>query len=173
MRGPFLLPLLLAFCGACSGAEAVQNDDGRAQSIAAHRLHRPDGPLLDAANLLGPAEEQKIDDQLRDFHKRTGHALVVVTVQSLGGEDIADYTLELFNRWGVGAAETNDGVVLLVAPNERQVRIATGSGMEQEVPDAVSAQIITETITPRFRAGAMADGIQDGVDAIIAAMTDN
>ncbi|MGC1270481.1 MAG: TPM domain-containing protein [Croceibacterium sp.] len=147
--------------------------DRSAQHGSAYRLDRPAGPVLDAANLLDPAEEQKLVDQLIQFHRRTGHALVVVTVQSLGGEDIADYTWDLFSRWGVGSAERNDGVVLLVAPNERQVRIATGYGMAKRVPDALVGQIIRDTIIPSFRSGDFAAGIADGADALIVAMSES
>lgn len=171
MTRPLFLLLLVA-CAACSNAEATQEQQVVVTpALAAHRLARPDGPVLDAANLIEPAEEQRLEDRLIGFNHRTGHALVVVTVPTLGGEDIADYTLELFNRWGVGGEAEGDGIVLLVAPHDRQVRIATGYGMEEKVPDALCAQIIRDTIIPHFRKGAMADGIDDGVEALSAAMT--
>lgn len=141
-----------------------------AKSSAAHRLARPDGPVLDAANVLPPAEEAQLADRLTGLHQSTGHALVVVTTPSLGGEDVADYTRELANRWGVGDARREDGVVLLIAPQERKLRIEVGAGMRRQLPDAACARIIRERIVPQLSRGAMAAGIENGVEAIVAAM---
>jgi uncharacterized protein len=166
-----LLPLLLLICASCSDRGASHSDERSAgQPLAAHRLARPSGPVLDAANLLPPAEEAALNDRLVRLYQQTGHALVVVTTPSLGGEDVALYTRELANRWGVGDAEREDGVVLLVAPGERKVRIEVASGIRGRLPDALCARIVRERILPQFRSGAMVSGIEQGVDALAAAM---
>lgn len=164
--------VLLTLSGACSKSDATSSEQlGDGTSLAAHRLPRPAGPVLDAAEIIAPSHEQSLDDRLRSFNAQTGHALVVVTTPDLAGEDIATYALELFNRWGVGGQNRNDGVVLLVAMEERQVRIATGFGMEARLPDQRCSQIIKDAILPQFRKGDMAAGISAGVDALTFAMT--
>jgi uncharacterized protein len=165
-----LLLSFAALCAACSNGGSAAEREGTAVSSSADLLTRPSGPVLDAANLLPDVDEARLSERLRGFYDRTGHALVVVTTPSLGGEDIADYTRKLANRWGVGDAKRNDGAVLLVAPRERKVRIAIGTGMTKQVPDALCARIISERITPRFKRGEMVAGIEAGADALTEAM---
>ena len=94
--------------------------------------------------------------------------MVVVTVPTLSGRDVADYTRDLSNRWGIGRKGDNDGVVLLVAPVEHKVRIAVGYGLEGKLTHDVCQQIIDKTMLPRFRDGDLPGGIEAGTDAIIA-----
>jgi uncharacterized protein len=94
--------------------------------------------------------------------------MVVVTVQSLGGRDVAAFTKELGNNWGIGRAEQNDGIILLVAPKERKARIEVGLGLEQTLPNALCQQIMDAKIIPHFRSGDYAGGITAGVTAIIS-----
>ncbi len=98
----------------------------------------------------------------------TGHQMVVVTVSTLGGQDIASFTTELGNAWGIGSAERDDGIVLLVAPNERKVRIAVGYGLEKRLPDSLCQKIIDEDIIPHFRQRNLPGGIEAGVTALVA-----
>jgi uncharacterized protein len=96
---------------------------------------------------------------------------VVVTLKSLQDTAIEDYGYQLGRHWGIGQKEKNSGVLLIVAPNERKVRIETGYGLEGNLTDAVSRLIIENAILPRFRAGDFAGGINRGVDDIIQAAT--
>jgi len=128
---------------------------------------RPDGPMLDQANLLPPAEEAALDQKLRAYNARTGRAVLVVTVASLDGLDIAQYGVQLGQAWGVGGKSTDQGLILLVAPNERRLRFEVGYGLEQYLPDVLAGRIIRDTITPRFKAGDFAGGIDAGIDAAI------
>ncbi len=128
---------------------------------------RPDGPVLDAASILQPAEEAALDTQLREYNARTGRALIVVTVPDLGGETIEMYAAKLFETWGIGGAETDQGLLLLVAPNQRQVRIEVGYGLHAYVTDILSGRIIRDEITPRFREGDYGGGIAAGLNALI------
>ena len=128
---------------------------------------RPHGPVLDQAGLLTPAHSVDITSKLTAFNQRTGRALVVATVKSLERADIQTYATELGRRWGIGGEKDDVGVLLLVAPAEKKVWIATGYGADDYLTDAMSGIIIREQILPRFKAGDMSGGIVAGVDAII------
>jgi len=128
---------------------------------------RPDGPVYDSANIIPDVDEQLLDARLRDYNRRTGRALVVATVPSLQEDTIEDFAVRLYEAWGIGGAETDAGVLLLVAPNERKVRIEVGYGLHQYVTDILSGRIIRDAITPRFKAGDYAGGINAGIDALI------
>ena len=129
---------------------------------------RPDGPVLDQADLLPPAEEAALDAKLRAYNASTGRAVVVATVASLDGLDEVTYGQQLAEAWDIGGAKTENAVLLLVAPNERRLRIATARGVQERFTDALSGRIIRDVITPKFKAGDMAGGIVAGVDAIVA-----
>jgi uncharacterized protein len=128
---------------------------------------RPEGPVYDAANILPDVDERLLDTRLRDYNERTGRALVVATVPSLEGTTVEDYAVRLYQAWGIGGAETDAGLLLLVAPNERKVRIEVGYGLHQYVTDILSGRIIREQITPRFKAGDYPGGINAGIEALI------
>jgi uncharacterized protein len=128
------------------------------------------GRVTDAADILNPAQEAALTAKLEEFERKTKHQMVIVTVPSLGGQDIAAYTRDLANRWGIGREEQDDGVVLLVAPNERKVRIAVGYGLERTLTQAVCARIIKEKMIPRFSKGDLPGGVDAGSNALIANM---
>jgi uncharacterized protein len=123
-------------------------------------------PVVDQADIIPAAEEAALNAQLLDLEKRTGHQLVVATVSDLEGRDVADYGYRLGREWGIGDAERDDGVVFLIAPNERRMHIAVGLGLEPVLTDAMSGRIIRDTITPHFKKGDYPGGIQAGVNAI-------
>ncbi len=124
------------------------------------------GRVVDNANLLDPATEQAITQKSEELERTTGQQLVVATVPSLDGYDIADYGYQLGRAWGIGEKDKNNGVILLVAPNERRVRIEVGYGLEPVLTDALSGRIIRDVVTPRFKAGDFPGGISAGVDEI-------
>ena len=124
--------------------------------------------MVDAAALLDVAQENALDARLAEHESATGHQVVVATVTSLDGRDIADYANRLGRAWGIGRAENDDGVVLLVAPNEREVRIEVGYGLEGALTDALSSRIIRRDILPAFRDGDFPGGIDAGVQSILA-----
>ena len=99
---------------------------------------------------------------------QTGRQFVVATVNLLGGQDVATYTRDLGRHWGIGDKDRDDGIILLVAPNERQARIAVGYGLETIVTDAIAQKILDEQILPRFRKADMSGGIIAGADALDA-----
>jgi uncharacterized protein len=124
------------------------------------------GRVVDQADIIPPVEESNLNTQLEQLEKTTGHQLVVATVNSLEGYDVADYGYRLGREWQIGDKEKDDGVVFLIAPNDRKMHIAVGYGLEPVLTDALSGRIIRDTITPKFKAGDMPGGIQDGVNAI-------
>lgn len=127
----------------------------------------PSGPVLDQANIIPDAEEAALDSKLRDYNKRTGRALVVATVNSLDGESVEIYAVRLFEAWGIGGAKTDQGLLFLIAPNERKMRFETGYGLHGVFPDVLAGRVIRDTVTPRFKAGDFAGGINAGVDSVI------
>lgn len=119
--------------------------------------------VVDAAGVIPDDEEDALARRLTRWERATGHQLVVATVPDLEGRSIRIYARGLFNHWRLGRARENDGLLLLLAPNQRQVRIEVGSGLEASVTDAVAAEIIRETIIPDLDADpgrALGDGAQ-------------
>ncbi|HWK33476.1 MAG TPA: TPM domain-containing protein, partial [Hyphomicrobium sp.] len=129
---------------------------------------RPDGPILDAANIIAPADKAALDAKLRAYNEATGRAIIVATVPSLDGMEIEDYAQQLAETWDIGGKESENGLLFLIAPNERRLRIATGRGLQERVTDIMSGRIIRDVVTPRFKAGDLSGGIVAGVEAIIA-----
>ena len=129
---------------------------------------RPTGPVLDQANIIPDAQEVALDARLREYNRATGRAVIVTTVNSLDDLPIEDYAQQLVEAWDIGGAETEEGVLLLVAPTERKLRIAAARGVQERLTDALSGRVIRDTIAPRFKAGDFGGGITEGVNAIIA-----
>src|SRR3974390_227663 len=142
-------------------------------SLAAFAANLPalTGRIVDQANVIPLDTRKTLESKLSDLETKSGVQLVVATVTSLGGEEIEPYANELFRSWKLGEKTKNNGVLLLVAPNERRVRIEPGYGLEGTLTDALSKIIITNAITPRFKAGDFDDGISRGVDDIITVLT--
>jgi uncharacterized protein len=129
---------------------------------------RPAGPVYDGANIISPGEEQLLERRLGDYNRTTGRAIVVATVPSLDGLDEVSYAQQLAERWGIGGKESENGLLFLVAPNERRMRIHTARGVQERMTDIMSGRIIRDVVTPKFKAGDLSGGIVDGVDAIVA-----
>jgi uncharacterized protein len=125
--------------------------------------------VTDQADLLTPAEERLLSQKLAAYADTTSTQIVIVTLPTLGGIPAADYAVELGRRWGVGQREYNNGIVILVAREEREVFIATGYGLEGAIPDALASRVVREVIVPRFRQGDFYGGLSAAVDALIAA----
>jgi uncharacterized protein len=130
------------------------------------------GRVVDEANLLDPAQEAALTAKLEGLETRTKRQFVVATLSSLQGYDIADYGYQLGRKWaigqdGKGEAEKDNGAILIIAPNERKLRIEVGYGLEPVLTDGFSSSVIRNDITPFFKAGDFAGGINNGVDKII------
>jgi uncharacterized protein len=129
------------------------------------------GRVVDDANLLSASDKAALEADLKALEDKSSDQVVVVTVPSLQGYTIEDYGYQLGRYWGIGTKELNNGVLLIVAPNERKVRIEVGRGLEPIVTDAISSIIISTSILPQFRAGNFPAGIKDGVHDIVLALT--
>ena len=129
------------------------------------------GRVTDAAGILAPDARQRIEDKLKAHEDKTTDQVVVATVPNLQGLTVEDYANRLFRAWGLGEKAKNNGVLLLVAPKERKVRIEVGYGLEGALTDALSKVIITTAITPKFKQGDFGGGIEGGVDAILSILT--
>jgi uncharacterized protein len=142
-------------------------------AFAAYALTFPEltGRVVDDAGILDPSTNAALERKLSDFEAKTTGQLVVVTVKSLQGTSIEDYGYQLGRLWQIGQKEKNTGALLIVAPNERKVRIEVGYGFEGTLTDAVSRLIIENSIIPRLRANDFAGGIGRGVDDIIQAVS--
>ena len=129
------------------------------------------GRVVDAAHILRPEQVVDLTSKSEALEAQTGRQFVVATVPGLEGRTIEDYGYRLGRTWGIGEKGKDDGVILLVAPNEKKVRIETGYGARVFLTDAVSSVIIREAIVPRFKAGDLPGGIMAGADEIIRQMS--
>jgi len=127
----------------------------------------PQGYVSDFAGVMG-AERQDTERVLAELEQKTGVQVAVVSLASLEGGEAADFVNRLFERWGVGSAERDDGVMLLAAIEDRQVRIEVGYGLEPVIPDGLAGQILDERVIPFFRDDRYGDGLASGAAAIAA-----
>ena len=128
------------------------------------------GRVVDQAGLLTASAAQQLTRQLEQHEQETGNQIVVVTLPSLQGDTIEDYGYRLGRHWGIGQAEHNNGVLLIVAANDRKVRIEVGYGLEGTLTDALSHDIIQQVILPQFRSQQYGTGIRLGAEAILEAL---
>lgn len=130
------------------------------------------GRIVDNAELLSAETEKRLTDQLEEHERTTTNQVVVITLPSLQGTSIEDFGYQLGRHWGIGQRDKNNGVILLVAPNERRMRIEVGYGLEGTLTDALSKIIIERRMRPAFRDGRMEDGIVSGTEAILTVLLD-
>jgi uncharacterized protein len=159
------LPALAALLASGCAAEAQD------QAAAGGPALQLTGRVVDAADILSFESEQRLSVRLARLEEETKVQLVVATTPSLGGRTIEDYSLDLANTWELGDAARNDGLLLLVAPNDRKVRIEVGSGLEATVRDEDAAAIIAEHILPAFRQEAFERGVEAGVESLAREVT--
>lgn len=144
--------------------------------LCATALHAaPDFPALtgrvvDEANLMSRKQAHQLAQQLAVFEKRSGVQLVVVSIDTLAGDTIEEYGYQLGRHWGIGQKGKNNGVLLIIAEDERKVRIEVGYGTEGALPDAIAANIIQTRILPAFKRGDMVAGILAGSQGIMQAL---
>ncbi len=124
------------------------------------------GPVVDTTGTLTADEEAGLETRLREYARTKGSQVQLLIVPSTAPEDIAQYSIRVVDAWKLGRAKQDDGVLLLVAKDDRRLRIEVGYGLEGAIPDARANQIIDQFIKPKFRAGDFYGGIHDGLDAI-------
>ncbi|WP_293357395.1 TPM domain-containing protein [Phenylobacterium sp.] len=135
-------------------------------ALAAPKFPPLTGRVVDDAQILSPATEARLTQELATLEQQTGHQLVVATLPDLQGYEIEDYGYQLLRTWGIGRKGEDDGVILIVAPNQKKVRIEVGYGLEPVLTDALSSLIIQRAILPAFKAGQMEKGVVAGTEAI-------
>ena len=170
-----LWALLLAACDAAgpvsADAPAPPAKPVRASAEAGYPALT--GRVVDQADLLASEEESRLTEASADLERRTTDQLVIVTVPSLNGRAIEDYSRALGNHWGIGQKDRDNGVLLVVAPNERRVRVATGYGLEPILTNARSGEIIQRDVLPAFRESRWSEGISAGAEAIIRTLVEH
>ncbi|NUP09093.1 MAG: TPM domain-containing protein [Polyangiaceae bacterium] len=143
-------------------------------SAAAARYTPPPltGHVVDATNTLSAEQIAALDRKLTAFREQRGFAVVAFVVPTLDGLPIEDVAYDTFNTWGVGAQDKDNGVLLVIAPNERRVRIETGKGVGGELTDLESAEILRTYVSPAMRRGDLFAAVDGGTDAIAKALAD-
>jgi uncharacterized protein len=129
----------------------------------------PEGYVNDYAGLLSSDARARLESKLGAFEKETSNQVVVAVFPDLDGGSLEDFSIRLAERWKIGSAKNDNGVILLVFKNDRQVRIEVGYGLEGTLPDATAFDIVQNVIVPRFRSGDFDGGVEAGVEAIAAA----
>jgi uncharacterized protein len=128
----------------------------------------PTGYVNDFAGILSPDEEQALTKTIEDFNTRSQVEIAIVTVPTIGDESIEQYANLLFREWGIGGAESNQGILIVSAMEERSVRIEVGYGLEGAVPDARASALIRDYILPAFGEGNYFKGLEDTTRALVA-----
>lgn len=128
-------------------------------------------PVIDEARILSASDKQAIETKLRSLNDRGLAQAAVVIVPTTNGEDIFDYSMKVADRWKLGKKDTDQGLLMVVAVNDRKMYILTGYGLEGTIPDAVAKRIISDDITPRFKQGDYAGGITAGINRIEERLT--
>ena len=125
-------------------------------------------PVTDLTGTLTANQAAALEQKLRAFEARKGSQVAVLLVPTTAPETIEQYSIRVAEQWRIGRGQADDGVVLLVAKDDRVVRIEVGYGVEGAIPDVLANRIVDQVIVPRFRQGQFAEGIDEGVDRIIA-----
>ena len=128
------------------------------------------GRINDSAGLLSQEQSSQLEAELAQFENATGHQVAVLTLATLEGDSLEDFSIRVAEAWKIGHKGNDNGVMLIVAHDDRKIRIEVGYGLEGVLPDAVAYRIIQEVIIPRFRDRDFAGGIESGVSAIIQAI---
>lgn len=136
------------------------------RAAGAQTLPKPDGYVNDFAGILDAATRARLEQRLKDVEVASSSEIAVATVKSLEGMSVEEYATRLFKEWGVGQEKSDNGVLILVAPNDRAMRIEVGYGLEGVLPDGLAGEIRDEQFLPRFRDDDYTGGISDGVGRI-------
>jgi uncharacterized protein len=139
--------------------------------VAQNVLPKPSTPQLvtDIAGVLSPEQKQALENKLVAIDDSSSNQIAVVILPTLEGNPIEEYATKLFREWGIGNKKTNNGILLLIAINDRQIRIEVGYGLEGAIPDITALNIIDNDIKPAFKAGNYYEGIDQATDNIAKA----
>ncbi len=152
-----------AFVAALAGISLAHAATGDFADIPALK-----GRVTDTTGTLSSADAARIEAKLKAFEQQKGSQMVVLMVPTVQPEAIEQYSIRVAEKWKIGRKKVDDGLILLVAKNDRKLRIEVGYGLEGAIPDAIAKRIISEAIAPRFRNNDYVGGIEAGVDRLIA-----
>ena len=141
--------------------------------IAGQDIPYMTGRVTDNAQILTAQTRSLLTESLKAHENRTGNQIAILTVPSLNNENIEDYAVEVFNEWKLGQKGKDNGLLILIAPNDRRMRIEVGYGLEGTLTDGTAGQIIHTIMTPKFKNGDYNGGITDGVKAVMAVLEGN
>lgn len=125
--------------------------------------------MNDLAGLLTAPEAAALEQKLAGFERETSHQVVLLTVPSLDGDPMEDFSMRVAEAWKPGQKGLDNGILVVIAPNDRTARVEVGYGLEGVVPDAVANRVLQDRMFPLFRAGRMADGVSAGLDSVMSA----
>ncbi|MHC1731343.1 MAG: YgcG family protein [Bacteroidales bacterium] len=128
------------------------------------------GRVNDYANILSDSMRTHLGELLKEHEAKTTNQVVLLTIQSLEGESIEDYSNKVFNEWALGQKDKDNGILMVVVPGERRMRIEVGYGLEGTLPDILAGRIIQNIMTPAFREGDFDGGIYRGLGAVLAVL---
>ena len=155
MHGPRLLASALTVVTLTIGAMAAGKD---VPYLAGH--------VNDTAGLLQQSDKDRLEGKLVELEKATGAQVAVLTVPSLDGEVLEEFALRVAETWKLGRKDVDDGVLFLIARDDRKMRLEVGYGLEPKLTDALTKRILDNLVRPHFKSGNFAGGIEAGVDAI-------
>jgi uncharacterized protein len=158
----------VSFVGMIWRAAVVAALSLAAATVPAAEVPYLSGRVVDDAEILSPATREKLTATSKAHEDKTTNQVVVLTVPTIGGESIEEYANRVFGAWKLGQKGKDNGVLVVVVPNDRKLRIEVGYGLEGVLPDVDAARIIRNQITPRFKAGDFDGGVTAGVDAVVA-----
>lgn len=130
------------------------------------------GRVVDNAEILSPGTRQRLTEVLRQHEQKTGNQIAVLTVPTIHGESIEEYAVKVFEQWKLGQKGKDNGVLVVIVPEDRRMRIEVGYGLEGVVTDAYASRIIRDIMTPRFRERDFNGGTMSGVSALVAQLED-
>lgn len=126
------------------------------------------GRVVDDAEILKPETRRRLTGVLRQHEEKTGNQIAVLTVPTIHGESVEEYAVRVFEQWKLGQKGKDNGVLVVVVPQDRRMRIEVGYGLEGTLTDAHASRIIRNLMTPRFKEGDHNGGVEQGVNAIVA-----
>jgi len=159
LAGPLAI---LAIAGGCKAAPAPES----AACMGVPKIALQ-GRVTDSANILSAEVEQQLSERLAAYEQHTTHQMAVATTSALNGAEPMEFATCLGRRWGIGDPKRDDGILILVAPNERQSSVAVGYGLEKALTD-VEAKAVIKDMIPSFQKSDYASGLRIGIDAIAA-----
>lgn len=143
---------------------------GLTAGISSAQVPSNDGWVTDLAEMLSAEQERQLEALMESYKQGSSHEIALLTVPDMGGQTIERFALEVAREWALGGKEKSNGALLVVAKSERKMRIEVGRGLEGDLPDAICGRIIRDVMTPAFKGGNIAGGIQMGIVAMHSAI---